>query len=96
MEMQNGENVIQTEMLIEMMQIISYAGKKIEPCIIIGNKPVLIILKDATWTKILLQSIMFIAIIVIAQLQLFLALTTHIKLPKFHLKLILLKILGSY
>lgn len=28
MEMQNGENVIQTEMLIEMMQIISYAGKK--------------------------------------------------------------------
>lgn len=54
MEMQNGENVIQTEMLIEMMQIISYAGKKIEPCIIIGNKPVLIILKDPTWTKILL------------------------------------------
>ena len=48
MEMQNGENVIQTEMLIEMMQIISYAGKKFEPCIIIGNKPVLIILKDAT------------------------------------------------
>lgn len=54
MEMQNGENVIQTEMLIEMIQIISYAGEKIEPCIIIGNKPVLIILKDATWTKILL------------------------------------------
>lgn len=82
-------------MLIKMMQIISLTRKQMQRCTISRNSSTLIILKDDTWTKVLLQFTTVHVFVVTTKLQLFLTLTLDTKLPKFHLKLVLFQILRN-